>query len=151
MTKILHSNIITFFTFSRNYILYTIFWPDHHQFDHQNHHQLSFIANGEEALVQIATSSPRSFPGLRRLLSLFFSYFCSFPFLFFSFLPFLFAPFLTLLSRLVAFSPRSFFLLFLFHVPCSCSFPVPFIFMSCSLPSLLLSLFLYLCKQVNQG
>merc|ERR1712032_190270 len=65
-------------------------------------HVLSSIhheANGEEALVQIATSSTRSFPGLRRLLSLF------------------------LLSSLF---------MFLVHVPCSCPFPVPFMFMSCS-------------------
>ena len=74
----------------------------HNHHLHQNHQHVSFIANGEEALVQIATSSTRSFPGLRRLLSLF------------------------LLSSLF---------MFLVHVPCSCPFPVPFMFMSCSFPS----------------
>ena len=43
----------------------------HNHHLHQNHQHVSFIANGEEALVQIATISTRSFPGLRRLLSLF--------------------------------------------------------------------------------
>ena len=87
----------------------------------KNYHQLSFIANGEEALVQIATSSPCSFPGLRRLLSLFF-----FPLV----------PCSSYLFMFLVHVPCSCSLfMFLVHVPCSCSlfmFPthVPFLFPS---------------------